>query len=759
MGLLHSDEIGTRRSTSPRRFFLFLAVTTLLAAASLFGLNTLGVASAAADSPTESENAATSSATESGLPAAVIPLPVTLDEEPPAAGWADQINGAFQVAVDKVAAILFKKLFQGTEQSITVEDRSYYVRPAGSKGAFTEIDFRGQKNGKLLTIQQAEALDARGMLETIEGGRVWRKGMSGGQTVEYVTVINNRPTTYVREKSDGEVVFRKKLNKRKLISTAPEDALTVQQAAELAAQGRLQADPSKLDENGKLISEASDPYLVQEPVHGIPIIVIWLATGSVFFTIYMRGFNIWGFRHALTIVGGRYDNPNEPGEVTHFQALSSALSATVGLGNIAGVTIAMTLGGPGAFFWMMACGFFGMSSKFVECTLGQKYRTVKPDGTILGGPMQYLSAGLKELGLGPLGAVLAIVFAVLCILASFGGGNMFQANQAGKQVLSVLQESEILEMETIDSDIKKAATAEEFTKLEALQVKKKTLKDEMEGFKDVFLRTFGLVLAGLVGLVIVGGIKRIGAAAEKIVPTMCGMYILACLYVIAINITEVPALFASIFTEAFSGAAFGGGLVGVLVIGVQRAAFSNEAGVGSAAIAHSAAKTDEPVREGAVALLGPFIDTIVVCSMTALVILITGAWDNDLWLDQGLSGAPLATRAFTDQIAWSWFPWVLTLAIVLFAYSTIVSWSYYGERCWERLFGARTTIVYKALFITAVFFGPMFELEAVLEFSDILILAMAFPNVLGAVLLAPKVKRDLADYWQRYKAGEFKTFK
>ncbi|MCA8997144.1 MAG: alanine:cation symporter family protein, partial [Planctomycetaceae bacterium] len=257
---------------------------------------------------------------------------------------------------------------------------------------------------------------------------------------------------------------------------------------------------------------------------------------------------------------------------------------------------------------------------------------------------------------------------------------------------------------------------------------------------------------------IIGGIKRIGKAAEKIVPTMCLIYIAACLYIIVIHFDRVPGLFAQIFTEAFSGKAMGGGILGVLVVGVQRAAFSNEAGAGSAAIAHSAAKTKEPVREGCVALLGPFIDTIVVCTMTALVILITGAWDNEQWItDQGLQGAALTSRAFREEI--SWFPKVLSIAVTLFAYSTIISWSYYGEKAWEYLFGARTTVLYKALAVIAVFVGTVVNLGSVLDFSDMMILGMAFPNILGVVLLSPKVKKDLHAYWARYKAGEFPTYK
>lgn len=743
-----------------------LALFTLLAGLLLSPLLLSGSAWAEPDA----KPAATSKLTD--FTADIVPVPVKLTEAKPAPKAFEQVNGFFEVLVHYLDMAFFKKLWAGEEQTITVVDRTFYVRAPGAGSSFDQVDIHGNKTGEQLTIQQAEAFEARGMLEVIEGvlekdsngdmeQRTWRGGEFNGNAVEYVTVVNTKPTTYVSDEWEGKPVFRKRLSKRALLTTKPEEMLTAAQAAALGSRGQLVLNTAALEksdsgDSGTLKPGVANAYVNTGKTGGIPLIVLWLATGSLFFTFYMGFVNIWGFRHALSIVGGRYDDPNEPGEVTHLQALSSALSATVGLGNIAGVTIAMTLGGPGAFFWMLACGFFGMTSKFVECTLGQKYRTVKPDGTILGGPMQYLSAGLKELGLGPIGPVLGVFFAILCIIASFGGGNMFQANQSGATILYLVQSDQQDAVDAIDAQIEVAAKAENFEELEKLEIAREKITREMANFSSWFRPIFGCILAGTVGLVIIGGIKRIGAAAEKIVPTMCGMYILACLYVILSNIAAVPELFASIFSEAFSGQAFGGGMVGILVIGVQRAAFSNEAGVGSAAIAHSAAKTDEPVREGAVALLGPFIDTIVICSMTALVILITGAWDNDAWLEK-YSGAALASEAFKSQI--KLFPYVLTVAIVLFAYSTIVSWSYYGERCWERLFGARTTIVYKCLFIGGVLVGAVVDLGAVLTFSDIMILAMAFPNVLGAALLAPKVKRDLADYWRRYKANEFKTFK
>lgn len=337
---------------------------------------------------------------------------------------------------------------------------------------------------------------------------------------------------------------------------------------------------------------------------------------------------------------------------------------------------------------------------------------------------------------------------------------MFQSNQAGSQLLTIVQEDDRVELARLSEQIQVANKENDTGKVLELDGQREALKEEMTVFADNFSMGFGLVMAALVGVVIVGGIKSIGKVAEKIVPTMCLIYVLACLYVILAHVGEIPGLIGMIFTEAFNPQAFGGGLVGVLVIGVQRAAFSNEAGVGSAAIVHSAAKTEEPIREGTVALLEPFIDTIVVCSMTALVILITGAWNNTDWIvEQGLAGTQLTSEAFESVLPW--FPYILTLAVVLFAFSTMISWSYYGERCWESLFGGSVISVYtyKAIFILAVFVGAIVPLGAVLDFSDMMILCMAFPNVLGLILLSPKVRRDLLDYWGRYKSGEFKTYK
>ena len=452
---------------------------------------------------------------------------------------------------------------------------------------------------------------------------------------------------------------------------------------------------------------------------GIPIVVLWLVLGAVFFTLRMCFINFRGFKHAIMVTAGKFDNHDDDeddGQISHFQALTAALSATVGLGNIAGVAIAVSVGGPGATFWMVVAGLLGMTSKFTECTLGQKYREVRQDGKIMGGAMYYLSKGLGEMGLGCLGQFLAILFACLCVFASFGGGNAFQVNQS----------------------------------LNAVSESVPFLADNRW--------IYGLVMTGLVAVVILGGITRIAATAEKIVPFMCGVYVLACLWILGSNAAAIPGAVGMIVQDAFTPQAGYGALLGVLVQGFRRAAFSNEAGVGSAAIAHSAAKTEYPVREGIVALLEPFIDTVVVCTMTALVIVITGAYDGNAnpqyaELIASNNGAGLTSKAMGEEI--SWFPFVLSVAVFMFAYSTMISWSYYGERCWVYLFGDRSSLAYRIIFLNFVFLGSIMSATNVLDLSDLMILGMAFPNILGVALLSGKVKRDLDEYWAKLKNGEF----
>ena len=448
----------------------------------------------------------------------------------------------------------------------------------------------------------------------------------------------------------------------------------------------------------------------------LPLVVLWLVLGAIFFTFKMGFINFRGFGHAVQVVRGKYSDPDDQGEVSHFQALTTALSATVGLGNIAGVAIAVSIGGPGATFWMILAGLLGMSSKFTECTLGQQYREVRSDGRIMGGPMEYLSRGLREIGWPRLGKFLAVLFAILCIGGSFGGGNSFQVNQS----------------------------------LNAMSETFPFLADAPW--------VYGLVMVVLVGLVIVGGIRRIAGVADKIVPAMAVIYVLAALTILGLNWDLIPWAFGQIIGGAFSPEAGYGGLVGVLVVGFQRAAFSNEAGAGSAAIAHSAARTPYAVREGIVALLEPFIDTVVICTMTALVIVITGAYNNPDYaaIREASQGAALTSRAMGEEL--TFFPVILSIAVFLFAYSTMISWSYYGERCWAWLFGDRSSGVYRALFLLFVFLGSVITSANILNFGDLMILGMAFPNILGVVILSGNVKRELNAYWAKLKSGEIRPY-
>lgn len=466
-----------------------------------------------------------------------------------------------------------------------------------------------------------------------------------------------------------------------------------------------------------LDSQKMDPVGFISIQQGFPLIVAWLLGGALFFTLRMRFVNLRLFKHAINLVRGKYDSDDQKGEVSHFQALTTALSATVGLGNIAGVAIAIGMGGPGATFWIILVGFLGMSSKFTECVLGQKYRKIRKDGKIMGGAMHYLSDGLKDLNLKHLGGLLAGLFCILCIGGSFGGGNAFQVVQSLDLIKSV------------------------FPSLQS------------------FPWVYGLIMTTLVGLVILGGIKGIAGVASRIVPAMCAIYLLACIVILGMHFTAIPAAVTLIFKSAFSFEAGFGGFLGILVIGVKRAVFSNEAGIGSAAIAHSAAKVSHPTEEGVVALLEPFIDTIVVCSMTALVIIITGVYEpmtftsdpTEQFLIQGYidgnKGGALTSAAMASVIPW--FPYVLSVAVFLFAFSTMISWSYYGERCWVWLFGDRSSIIYKILFLVSSFLGSIITATNVLEFSDLMILGMAFPNILGMLFLSRVVRNELKDYEQK----------
>ena len=456
-------------------------------------------------------------------------------------------------------------------------------------------------------------------------------------------------------------------------------------------------------------------------IGGVPLIVLTLLIGAVTFTIYFGFINVRGFKHSIEIIKGKYDNPNDTGQISHFQALTSALSATIGLGNIAGVAIAVTLGGPGAVFWMVFIAFFSMSAKFVSATLGLMYRKVNDDGSVSGGPMYYLTYGFKNKGkLSYLGKILGIMYAIFIIGGAFGGGNMFQANQSYE------------------------------------------LFGKLTGIPNYL---YGIILAILVGFVIIGGIKRIGETTEKIVPSMVTIYVAASLFIILSNISMIPNVISSIISEAFNPSAAYGGFIGALVTGIKRGVFSNEGGVGSASIAHSAAKTDEPVREGIVAMIGPFIDTIIVCFMTACVILIT-ADNNDVYqnataliAEQGATavGASMTSAAFDSVIPG--FRWVLAIVVFLFSYSTMISWYYYGNKGWKYLFGDSGIPIYQIMYLSCTVLGAIASLGNVIDFSDMMILSCAFPNIIGAMFLLPQLKVKLNNYWSRYEAGEFKVYK
>ena len=444
-----------------------------------------------------------------------------------------------------------------------------------------------------------------------------------------------------------------------------------------------------------------------------PLIVAWLIICAIVLTVKMGLIQFTGVKHSFELLRGVYSNPKDAGEVSHFQALATALSGTVGLGNIAGVAVAVSLGGPGATFWMIIAGLFGMAAKFTECTLGVKYRVEFPDGHVSGGPMYYLSKGLANQGKPRLGKVLAVLFAVMCILGSLGGGNMFQGNQAHQMIANTF---------------------------------------------GVFTETgwlFGLILAAIVGAVIIGGIKSIAKVTEKIVPLMAGIYVGTALIILFVNFSEIPTALGVIIKGAFAPESIGGGIIGVLIQGLKRASFSNEAGVGSAAIAHSAVRTNEPLTEGYVALLEPFIDTVVICTMTALVIVITGTYANA----EGLSGVALTASAF--QSVFPWFGIVLAIAVLLFAFSTMISWSYYGLKCWTYLFGESkvSELSYKFIFCVFVVIGCSMSLGPVIDFSDAAIFAMSIANVLGLYMLMGEVRRDLSDYQARIKSGEIKRYK
>ena len=452
-------------------------------------------------------------------------------------------------------------------------------------------------------------------------------------------------------------------------------------------------------------------------------IALWLVVGAVVFTVYFGAIQVKGFWHSIQLVRGDYSDPDDAGEVSHFQALATALSGTVGLGNIAGVAVAVSIGGPGATFWMVVAGLFGMATKFTGCTLGVKYRNEFPDGHVSGGPMYYIVKGFSERGL-PLGGFMAVLFSIFTILGALGGGNMFQANQAHAQLAGVL--------------------------------------GDYPGWIT------GVILAGVTFAVIAGGLKSIARVTEKIVPFMGVFYVLVSVLILIINWDMIGWAFGQIFMGAFTGLGVVGGFTGALIQGFRRAAFSNEAGIGSAAIAHSAVRTKEPVTEGYVALLEPFIDTVVICTMTALVIVISGVLNQDpetglyIWNAEAgriategeVSGVALTSAAYAR--AFSWFPVLLMVAVVLFAFSTMISWSYYGLKAWTYLFGegAVKELVFKVIFCVFIVIGAAASLGPVIDFSDAMLFSMAIVNIIALYFLMPIVKRELNSYVARLRSGE-----
>ncbi len=433
----------------------------------------------------------------------------------------------------------------------------------------------------------------------------------------------------------------------------------------------------------------------------VPGIVFWLIAAGFIFSLYFRFPNIRYFGLSLSIVRGRYTRDDEPGDLTHFQALSAALSGTVGIGNIAGVAVAISIGGPGAMFWMILAGVLGMATKMVECTLGVAYRRINPDGTVSGGPMHYIHRGLAERGLKKLGQVLATLFAIFGIGASI---TLFQVNQA-------------------------------FTQF-----------SEATGFQDGL--AFGIVIAFAVGLVIIAGVRKVGLVAQTLVPLMAFVYLAAGFIILCLHLEQVPAAFVSIFVEAFAPEGMSGGVIGAMTIGLQRAAYSNEAGIGSAAIAHSAVKTREPSSEGLVALLEPFIDTVVVSTMTALIVIVTGAYKI-----QGLSGIEITSAAYAS--VFPWFPHILAVAVILFAYTTMLTWSYYSVKCWAYLAGESywTNLGYKLVYCLLLLTGAVVSMQATIEFADAMFFAMAIPNVIALYILGPQVKREIEGYVARIRSG------
>ena len=450
-------------------------------------------------------------------------------------------------------------------------------------------------------------------------------------------------------------------------------------------------------------------------VNGVsfPFLIAWLIAGGVYLTFITGFINVRAFKHSFDIIRGRYKTIDDKGIISPFAALTTALSATVGLGNIAGVALAVSIGGPGATFWMIIAGFLGMSLKFTEVTLSLQYREFLKDGTVMGGAMEYLSKGLAKKGYATLGRFLAIIFAFLMIGGAFGAGNIFQVSQAYSAI-----------------------------------------SHEVPYFANEPL-IFGFGLAFLTGAVIIGGIKSISQVTERLVPIMVIIYLGASIWILVSFYDKIDDAFALIFSEAFTTNAAYGGMLGAIVQGFQRAIFSSEAGIGSSPVAHAPVLTKYPVRQGFVALYEPFIDTIVICTMTALVIIITGVYEPDgvnASLIAAKEGAALTSVAYGSVI--SWFPTVLSISIFLFAFSTMISWSYYGERAWVYLFGSKFSIIYKIAFLALAVVATISDTGIMVDLSSMLFLTMAIPNIFGLYILGGDVRKQLKVYLAKLKSGE-----
>ncbi len=447
------------------------------------------------------------------------------------------------------------------------------------------------------------------------------------------------------------------------------------------------------------------------PVAGadVPLIVCWLIFGAIFFTAYLGFINLRGLKHAVNIVRGKFAKPEDTGEISHFQALTAAVSGTVGIGNIGGVAVTVSLGGPGAILWLIVAGLFGMTTKFVECTLGVKYRHINPDGTVSGGPMYYLREGLAKRGWPGFGRFLGSFYAISIVIGCLGIGNMFQSNQAYAQIVAATGGAE----------------------------------SAVQGYGWLV----GLAMAGAVALIIIGGIRSIAKVTSKLVPFMVALYVLGALIVLVLNADKLPAAVSAIISGAFSMEGVTGGAIGIMILGFQRAAFSNEAGIGSAAIAHSAVQTKDPLTEGFVALLEPFIDTVVICTLTGLVLVTT--FPTEALMGGGLVGIELTSAAFSDNIPGSSVP--LSIVALMFAFSTMLAWAYYGTKGWTYLVGESRSkeLMFSLIFCIFIVIGASIQLSAILDFADALIFVMAIPNLLGLYIMAPEIKRDLADYWEK----------